>query len=687
METLLLYTLKASALLLMFFTAYHLLLKKETFFSANRGFLLAGLITSALLPLIEYTRVIWVNPKPVQQLSTEQLVYLASAIKDQGVQVAQPQPFNWLYIAGAVYVLGIGFFMVALFTDIFKIRKMLRSKNVIQQQPYKLVDSPAVASPFSFFNYIVFNSSTLAPQELESIISHEKVHSRQKHTLDMLLSQAYCILFWFNPVAWLYKKAIAQNLEFIADAEALKQVTDKTAYQKTMLRLALGTQPISITNHFYQSLIKKRIVMLNKQRSHRYSTWKYALVLPVLALFTMAFQVKTVAREKTVPQTTSSSSSHSEESVTIQTEINKDSDKNKELDGLKKKFAEIGVDFNVSFIEKNDRGEITAIKVELKGEGQEQVYNVKSSDPIKPFIVTAKQQNGKLVGISIYPGIKKLPKGAVMAVEPADDAMPIEEAEVAADMIPAPPVPGLEPPMAPPVPQRGFGQDPDGTTVAMNITDNTLVLVDGIKQPKGAPVKLPVGREIASVNVLKGKEGKKKYGKEAKDGAIEITTAKKRADKVSVNRINVPGSAAFAFSMPDADVSGDIIEFHGAFPEGLEAFADLGQLDFSELEKLGDLKIFSDIESMSNDDINAWAAHASRLAERAGRQAELAARRAEIAGRKAIIIDKRADRENRNADNATLRRQLEEAKKQLEETKKELKKQVAKQKAAAGKKA
>lgn len=685
METLLLYTLKASALLLTFFAAYHLLLKKETFFSANRGFLLAGLITSALLPLVEYTRVIWVNPKPVQQLSAAQLGYLATALKGQAVQVAQPQPFNWWYVAGAVYILGIAFFMVALFTDIFKIRKMLRSKEVIQQQPYKLVDSPAVASPFSFFNYIVFNSSTLAPQELESIISHEKVHSRQKHTLDMLLSQAYCILFWFNPVAWLYKKAIAQNLEFIADAEALKQVADKTAYQKTMLRLALGTQPISITNHFYQSLIKKRIVMLNKQRSHKYSTWKYALVLPVLALFTMAFQVKTVAREKSAPQTTSSS--HSEESVTIQTEINKDSDKNKELDGLKKKFAEIGVDFNVSFIEKNDKGEITAIKVELKGEGQEQVYNVKSSDPIKPFIVTAKQQNGKLVGISIYPGIKKLPKGAVMAVEAADDVMPTEEAEVAADMIPAPPVPGLEPRMAPPVPQRRFGQDPDGTTVAMNITDNTLVLVDGIKQPKGAPVKLPVGREIASVNVLKGKEGKKKYGKEAKDGAIEITTAKKRADKVSVNRINVPGSAAFAFSMPDGDVSGDILEFHGALPEGLEAFADLGQLDFSELEKLGDLKIFSDIESMSNDDINAWAAHASRLAERAGRQAELAARRAEIAGRKAIIIDKRADRENRNADNATLRKQLEEAKKQLEETKKELKKQIAKQKAAAGKKA
>lgn len=686
METLLLYTLKASALLLMFFTAYHLLLKKETFFSANRGFLLAGLITSALLPLIEYTRVIWVNPKPVQQLSAAQLAYLATALKGQAVQVAQPQPFNWWYVAGAVYILGIAFFMVALFTDIFKIRKMLRGKQVIQQQPYKLVDSPAVASPFSFFNYIVFNSSTLAPQELESIISHEKVHSRQKHTLDMLLSQAYCILFWFNPVAWLYKKAIAQNLEFIADAEALKQVADKTSYQKTMLRLALGTQPISITNHFYQSLIKKRIVMLNKQRSHRYSTWKYALVLPVLALFTMAFQVKTVAREKSAAQTTSSSS-HSEESVTIQTEINKDSDKNKELDGLKKKFAEIGVDFNVSFIEKNDKGEITAIKVELKGEGQEQVYNVKSSEPIKPFIVTAKQQNGKLVGISIYPGIKNLPIGNVTGIETDDDAIPVEEAEVTADMIPAPPVPGFEPPMAPPVPQRGFGQDPDGTTVAMNITDNTLVLVDGIKQPKGAPVKLPVGREIASVNVLKGKEGKKKYGKEAKDGAIEITTAKKRADKVGFNRINVPGSAAFAFSVPDGDVSGDIIEFHGALPEGLEAFADLGQLDFSELEKLGDLKIFSDIESMSNDDINAWAAHASRLAERAGRQAELAARRAEIAGRKAIIIDKRADRENRNADNATLRRQLEEAKKQLEETKKELKKQVAKQKAAAGKKA
>ncbi len=235
METLLLYPLKASVVLLVFFAAYHLLLKKETFFTSNRAFLLAGLITSALLPLVEYTKVIWVDAKPMQALTPAQIAYLATAMKQQAAQIPAEEPFNWWYVVASVYALGLAFFVIALFTDIFKIRKMLKGKAIVKQQPYKLVDSPAISSPFSFFNYIVYNSGVLAPQELESIISHEKVHSRQKHSLDMLLSQAYCILFWFNPIAWQYKKAIAQNLEFIADAEAMKQVADKTAYQKTML--------------------------------------------------------------------------------------------------------------------------------------------------------------------------------------------------------------------------------------------------------------------------------------------------------------------------------------------------------------------------------------------------------------------------------------------------------------------
>jgi hypothetical protein len=47
-----------------------------------------------------------------------------------------------------------------------------------------------------------------------------------------------------------------QNLEFIADKEALKKIADK-AYQLTLLKITTQENCVAITNHFYQSLIKK----------------------------------------------------------------------------------------------------------------------------------------------------------------------------------------------------------------------------------------------------------------------------------------------------------------------------------------------------------------------------------------------------------------------------------------------
>ena len=76
-------------------------------------------------------------------------------------------------------------------------------------------------APFSFFSYIVYNSSLYNSTELENILEHEKIHSEQNHTTDVLISRIFCIVFWFNPIVWLYKKAIMQNLEFIADVRFL----------------------------------------------------------------------------------------------------------------------------------------------------------------------------------------------------------------------------------------------------------------------------------------------------------------------------------------------------------------------------------------------------------------------------------------------------------------------------------
>ena len=119
------------------------------------------------------------------------------------------------------------FFFVRFVFDILSLRRLIKGQEVVKDGRFLLVDSPKIKSPFSFFNYIVYNSAILRPEELDNILTHEKVHSGQKHSLDMILGQLYCIVFWFNPFAWMYKKSIAQNLEFIADAEATKQIDER----------------------------------------------------------------------------------------------------------------------------------------------------------------------------------------------------------------------------------------------------------------------------------------------------------------------------------------------------------------------------------------------------------------------------------------------------------------------------
>jgi hypothetical protein len=96
----------------------------------------------------------------------------------------------------------------------------------------------------------------------------------------------------------LYKKAIIQNLEYIADKKAMSQIEDKKEYQRALLKVVTHQNSISITNQFYQSLIKKRIVMLNKNQSHKRNSLKYALIIPALIGFVVLFQIETIAQEK-----------------------------------------------------------------------------------------------------------------------------------------------------------------------------------------------------------------------------------------------------------------------------------------------------------------------------------------------------------------------------------------------------
>ncbi|UPZ14635.1 M56 family metallopeptidase [Flavobacterium humidisoli] len=392
MEAVFIYIAKSSSLMLMFYCAYYFLLRKETFFNSNRWFLLSGLIVSVILPLLTYTKVIWIDAAP--NFDTSIQTTLISNSDSESVE------FNWNYIILGLYGIGLFVFLSKLAIDFYSLNSIIKGKKIKQQADFKFVDINENITPFSYFEYIVYNSSLYTASELESILEHEKVHSDQNHTFDVLISRIFSIIFWFNPIIWLYKKAITQNLEFIADSEASKKLSDKKAYQYTLLKITTHENCVAITNHFYQSLIKKRIVMLNKNQSKKSNAWKYYTVIPALAAFVFLFQVEVVAKER---QENVKIVSNEIKSVNVFKITKKTTDA--EFKDLKKDLkSTYNIDLEFSDIKRNSKNELTSLKVDIIN-GAQKSQSLQSGDQaIKDFgIVVTTNKNGTIkAGIQTF---------------------------------------------------------------------------------------------------------------------------------------------------------------------------------------------------------------------------------------------------------------------------------------------
>ena len=183
----------------------------------------------------------------------------------------------------------------------YRFHSFLKTIRAFKNGTYHYIETNRDVAPFSFFKWIVYNPTQFNNTELQHIIAHERVHARQKHSIDIILNQLACVVFWFNPFVWLYKRELQQNLEFIADQEAQDVSPCEKSYQLVLLKSSVPNHQFILTNNFYNSQIKKRIVMLHKSKSNKLNALKYILIVPVLALFLMSFNTKEIFVEKEMP--------------------------------------------------------------------------------------------------------------------------------------------------------------------------------------------------------------------------------------------------------------------------------------------------------------------------------------------------------------------------------------------------
>ncbi|WP_299099389.1 M56 family metallopeptidase [uncultured Winogradskyella sp.] len=346
------YLLKASAVIAIFYFCFFFLLKKETFFQHNRSFLLLGLIIALIFPLIVIPNYIVIESIPI----TETTFTPNSLVNTNETYTTTEQSFNWLNLFSILYYIGLSiFFSQFLFQFGSLIVLLLKNpKQKDQQFTYVIINSKV--TPFSFFKWIVYNPKNYSADELEIILTHEKTHAKQLHSIDILFTQLACVVFWFNPLIWLYRKEIQQNLEYIADLTTLKNSTDKKEYQHLLLKTSVANHNMSITNNFFNSSIKKRILMLNKSRSKKKNQLKYLLMIPLLGAMLLSMNTKNIY----VDNVTSVSVKDS----TIEFVVTKTTT-DKELKSMSNSIEQKGGTLVFSQIKRNTNNELIDIFLEL----------------------------------------------------------------------------------------------------------------------------------------------------------------------------------------------------------------------------------------------------------------------------------------------------------------------------------
>lgn len=276
-HTIIPYLIKASVSLALFYGLYMLLLRKDTFFRLRRFYFLFSIAFSLLFPFL----MIEVTTK--EEVPVQIPAYWLSQIEVSAMPAEQISVIDWKLIAlfaiGAVSLIYALRFIMQLFC-ILKLRIGHDSEKLDTCCIIKIKDKKV--SPFSFFRWIFIGSQIDGEEKLKEIIAHEMVHVRQLHSVDVLLAEILCIFFWWNPFVWLLKKEIKINLEYLADEGVLKEGFSPKEYQYILLQVSNVNTGIPIINNFNVSQLKKRITMMNKNRTSLGKATKYLLLVPVV---------------------------------------------------------------------------------------------------------------------------------------------------------------------------------------------------------------------------------------------------------------------------------------------------------------------------------------------------------------------------------------------------------------------
>lgn len=282
------YSVKISLCLVMFYVFYKLLLSRTTLHTFNRFVILALVAVSMVLPFVHVT-----VSEPVVEgaVSIDQLVMMATVVEQESPEFH----FSAINVAVLIYIIGVAVFFIRMLLSYAGIHRIMkRAGTVVDDDGVRIYVVDGDIAPFSWFRNIVISAADYRDNR-RAIITHEKAHVARGHSVDILLCNILTVVQWFNPAAWLLKAELQDVHEYEADEAVLRSGIDATGYQLLLVRKAVGDRLFAIANNLSKDSLKKRITMMKTKKTNRWESMKALVVLPLAAIAVVTFASPEVA--------------------------------------------------------------------------------------------------------------------------------------------------------------------------------------------------------------------------------------------------------------------------------------------------------------------------------------------------------------------------------------------------------
>ena len=279
MTGLILYIIKSSLFLTVFYSFFMLVMRRTTFFRFNRIAFITGTAVCMVLPFmnIELPAGVSVNAPmmAIESALNSETVALEGAVVTAGeAATSNVHAVEIIFIAGALLS-----FLTTMVSYI-RMRRLMKSSTVTISDGMKIRIIEHEIPSFSWGNTIVISRKDL--EENPAILTHETMHVRCGHSFDLMAFTTVTTLHWFNPIIWIARTEFKMLHEYEADERTINKGIDATQYQLLLVKKAVGAKRFQLANGFNHSKLKNRITMMHKDKTKKWMRLAYILCVPAL---------------------------------------------------------------------------------------------------------------------------------------------------------------------------------------------------------------------------------------------------------------------------------------------------------------------------------------------------------------------------------------------------------------------